>query len=146
VEDCVRRLKWSNNYRVFIPELDAQHKGVFEMVEALGKAASAEAAADVIPAVAEKLVTLMTRHFALEERLMRSSAYPAQDWHRRQHNTARSRIAPLEAGLRSGDRQAAEAFHAFATDWIDHHIRITDRLLAAYLQNFRWGRAVGRAS
>lgn len=66
---------------------------------------------------------------------MRATGYPFYPWHRQQHQTARARMAGLQARIREGDRGAALELLQFLHGWLDQHIRIADRMLGAHLRN-----------
>jgi hemerythrin len=142
----LQKFRWSKTYVIYVPEFDEEHKGVFEAADALARAVTVPTATPEIQALVELLLARMAGHFAHEERMMRGSSYPSFEWHRRQHDTARARVGALEADLRRGDRKAVRALLPFLAEWTDAHIRIADRMMAAYLQNYRWARAVGWAS
>jgi hemerythrin-like metal-binding protein len=139
----MKKFVWSRKYEIHVPELDAGHQAIFELTGALAEAA-AEGATRRIPALAAKIRSGMAAHFAREEELMRESVCPSLAWHRRQHQSARARAqAPA---LRRGDRQAARELADYLAGWLDSHIRITDRMMAAHLQNHSWRRTAAKAS
>jgi hemerythrin-like metal-binding protein len=138
----MKKFVWSKKYEIHVPELDAGHRAMFELAKALAEAA-AEGATRRIRTLAAKIRSGMADHFAREEELMCETVCPSYAWHRRQHQAARARAqAPA---LRRGDREAARELADYLAGWLDSHIRITDRMMAAHLQNHFWRRTAGRA-
>jgi hemerythrin len=74
-------------------------------------------------------------HFWHEERQMRAAGYLHYAWHKRQHHTVRFHMTALEARIRGGDRDAVGELLTFLHGWLNDHIRLTDRMLGAYLRN-----------
>jgi hemerythrin len=66
---------------------------------------------------------------------MRATGYSFYAWHKQQHHTVRSKMTVLEVRIRSGDRDAVCELLAFLHGWLNDHIRVTDRMLGAYLRN-----------
>jgi hemerythrin-like metal-binding protein len=133
----LRKLKWSDAYCVRVADLDDEHKALFGLVEKLGAAVAAKADRASLRECVADLRTLVNRHFRHEERLMHTTGYSLEAWHTRQHDAARRRAAAAAPGLNAGDPQAITALLQFMTGWMDGHIRIADRMFAAYLQVYR---------
>ena len=91
--------------------------------------------------VLQSLVSQMQNHFAHEERLMRASRYDALEWHKRQHNGARRRVKRFIKRIEEGDRKAGAELLEYLAGWLQNHIPVTDRMMAAYLRNFERRRA-----
>ena len=68
---------------------------------------------------------------------MRSSRYPGFQWHEHQHQTGRNKMAMLtQAVHRDDDLGTREAFEDLVR-WMNDHIHLADRMLAAHLRNDR---------
>ncbi len=125
----MQRYQWGSEYELRIPEMDADHHAIFDAAMALREMKPARTGAAL-----KQLTEHVTRHFAAEERRMRSTGYGAYEWHKRQHGAALKKAAELAALLKAGRHEAALASVEGILDWIDGHIRIADRMLAAHLQ------------
>jgi hemerythrin len=127
----------TGGYSVFIAEIDAEHKAMFKLVDELAAALNSRARSKVL----ESLATRMQDHFAHEERLMRASGYDALEWHKGQHDGARRQAKQLFKRIEEGDRKAPGELLEYLTGWLQGHVLVTDRMMAAYLRNFYRRRA-----
>jgi len=130
----------SGGYTIFIPEIDAEHRTLFRLADEL-ETALASRAPQKRSEVLQSLVSHIQDHFAHEERLMRASRYDALEWHKRQHNGARRQIKRFIKRIEEGDRKAGAEMLQYLAAWLQTHIPVTDRMMAAYLRNFERRRA-----
>jgi hemerythrin len=130
----------SGGYTIFIPEIDAEHRTLFRLADEL-ETALASRAPQKRSEVLQSLVSHIQDHFAHEERLMRASRYDALEWHKRQHNGARRQIKRFIKRIEEGDRKAGAEMLEYLAGWLQNHIPVTDRMMAAYLRNFERRRA-----
>src|SRR5271157_2983583 len=95
----------SGGYSIFIPEIDAEHRTMFRLVDEL--AAALDSPARRVPSeLLGSLASQMQHHFAHEERLMRASRYDALAWHKGQHDGARRQAKRFIKRIEAGDREA----------------------------------------
>ena len=66
-------IAWRDQFRVDIPQVDAEHKRLFSLVKSL----SLESADETV----EELLEYVVLHFTNEQGLMERSGYPAFDQH-----------------------------------------------------------------
>ena len=125
---------------MFIPEIDAEHKAAFKLVDELAAAMESRARGARGKAL-ESLLVHLQEHFAHEERLMRASGYDAIEWHKGQHNAARRRVKRFAGRIEEGDRKAGGELIEYLASWLQNHISVSDRMMAAYLRNFERLRA-----
>ena len=86
-----------------VPQIDAEHRAIAELVEKIYSAADAEEG-DAVALLAIELERMVAEHFATEERLMDAIGYPDRERHRRAHRQylagARAQVAALaESGV-----------------------------------------------
>ncbi len=139
----MRKFEWTEDYSVFVPEIDAEHQSIFQLCRSLQLALRAAPAAQLHSLVNELAVRSL-EHFWHEERRMRADSYSFYTWHRQQHHTARVKMNALQDRMRGGDVDAIRELLAFLHHWLKDHIRLTDRMLGAYLRNRE--RQLSRAS
>jgi hemerythrin-like metal-binding protein len=125
----------SGGYAIFISEIDAEHRKLFRLVEELRTARRTRG--EVLRAI----VSDLQDHFAHEERLMRESRYDALAWHKQQHDGARRQARRFIRRIEQGDRKAVAGMLEYLAGWLESHIPVTDRMMAAYLRNFERRRA-----
>jgi hemerythrin len=56
-------------------------------------------------------------------------------WHKQLHDAARRRVGQLVSRIEQGDLEAGTALVAYLTGWLNDHMRIADRMMAAALRN-----------
>jgi hemerythrin len=144
-DEIMRSLKWSTSNAAFVPEIDDEHKEIFEQVSAIQRALAGGAASPRIQALSQRLLTEMVNHFAHEERLMRAARYSAMRWHKRQHDNARKRAGQFTARINDGDNEAGSELVAYISSWLRDHTRLADRMLGAALRNHSLCKVVFRA-
>jgi hemerythrin len=131
----MRSIRWTRANAVYVPKLDAEHARLFDLLRELSQAAAAEDTRRV-QAVYQALLQHVSGHFAHEERLMKSSTYPALDWHKRQHDTVRRRAKEYGDRVEAGDTGAGAELTEFLVSWLRDHTAVHDRMMGAYLRNF----------
>jgi hemerythrin-like metal-binding protein len=131
----VRSFEWSEDHSVFIPELDEQHKALLEVSQELRTAVLTRESADRLEFLAGRMATRLAAHFRYEERLMRGSRYSAIDWHERQHQAARVKLANLWDAIRGRGAESIFAALEELADWHLDHATVADRMLAAHVRN-----------
>ena len=127
---------------VFVPQIDADHQTLFAWLEKVREGAASGDPATSPGLALWHLSKSLSAHFAGEERLMRRSEYDGFEWHQRQHQTGRKRMATLVEAVQSKNEQREqEALQQFE-DWLKDHVALADRMFAAHLRNDLRTRAV----
>lgn len=130
-------LKWSASHEVFVPDLDDEHKEIFEAVAELQKALTSDTALTDLCRLTNHLATCAVDHFAHEERLMRAARYDSLRWHKQQHDGVRRQASQLAARIGQGDRAAGFELVEYLSSWLANHTRVADRMMGAFLRNER---------
>jgi len=123
-----------------MPEIDSEHRILFRIAEDLDLAVGLRAGPDQVNPVLREFVACAAAHFAHEERLMRDAGCPSYHWHELQHETTAARVASLQKRSERGDPDAIPLLLQFLDDWMKDHIRLSDRMMVAYLHNHRLAR------
>ena len=131
----MRLFKWSAADAVFLPEIDAEHRAIFQAAAELQHAAEGSASKEKLLEILRGLLGQMEDHFHHEERLMQSARYLSFGWHKQQHDTARKRAKKAIARIAKGDRTAAIEFLEFLGGWARDHMSVADRMMGASLRN-----------
>lgn len=132
----MRSLQWTEEHSVHVPEIDAEHQSIFRLASDLRGALMNGARRSQIELLARRVSTEVTGHLAHEERLLRAGRYPALEWHERQHQTGRARLAALERELGAGDLEAVFDALEHLAAWLRDHTSVADRMAGAYLRNY----------
>jgi hemerythrin len=111
-------IAWRDQFRVDIPQVDAEHKRLFALVKAL----SLESADETV----EELLEYVVLHFSNEQELMERSGYPGFDQHLKLHEEFGAHVADF---LGSGDawtEDRVQELRRFLNRWLIGHILTHD--------------------
>jgi hemerythrin len=129
-------------------EIDAQHRGILDAMEAAREAAAARDFAAVRASVAA-LGDVLLAHFASEEGFMAESLYPDRARHKAAHDLFMQDFAQLGRELEGGLTDlAVQWIVTRVPEWVKFHIRVNDSALGNYLSSKRFRparRGVGAA-
>jgi hemerythrin len=133
--------RWTEAKSVFVPELDAEHRNVHDLAREVHTAIiSGVPAARFMPKL-RCLLAAAEDHFSHEEQLMKAARYSLIKWHTRQHDTVRRRAAVCLQRIEARDSQAAEELLGFLSVWLNAHMAVADRMMAAVLRAKSWSSA-----
>ena len=128
--------KWSSANSIYLPEIDAEHRAIFQLGNELHKALMAGAGLAQLKPILANLLESTVQHFRHEERLMRAIHYEAFDWHKHQHNVALKRSKALAKRIEAGDSGAPGELLAYLAEWLHKHMSVSDRMMSARLRNY----------
>ena len=131
----MRLFKWSKAKAVFLPEIDDEHRVIYQVGGELRQALDDGAPLFQVQEILHRLISSVEDHFSHEERLMRAEHYPTFDWHRQQHETVRKRMRQFVPLIEAGDMDAGVALTEFLSNWLRDHTGLTDRMMGAFLRN-----------
>ena len=126
---------WTTDDFVYVPQMDAEHQKLFEDAEHVRRAVVLGASGRRVGFHLWRLSKSLAAHLAGEERMMRSSRYPAQQWHERQHDAGRVKMARLLKAVHEQDELGGKDAYQDLARWLTDHIRLADRMFAAHLRN-----------
>jgi hemerythrin len=119
-------------------EIDAQHRGIFEAMDAAREAAAAGDPAEARRAVSA-LGDVLLAHFAAEEAFMNESLYPDRARHKAAHDLFMQDFAQLGRELEAGlSDLALQWITTRVPEWVKFHIRVNDSALGHYLSSKRF--------
>ena len=122
-------MEWSDEYKVGIPEIDAQHRNLAMLIA--GLKASVDAGRDRVHVDLVMLAKYNRAHFSAEETLMLAHAYPASEAHLSEHEQFTQALADLEE--RSATQSVTPELIALLRAWEDQHVKVSDRHLARHV-------------
>lgn len=126
-------LKWESKYEVGVATVDAQHKTLFDHVNALFDAMQAGHGKDEIGRTLQFLATYTVDHFKTEEGLMQRASYPGYNDHKAIHDELTRQVVELQGKLAKGSQMLSLPVMHFLRDWLTHHILEEDKKVAAHL-------------
>ncbi len=135
---------WSDQYLTGLPEIDDQHRRLFEAINRLDQAFRTGDPEQEARQSLAFLIQYTVEHFEQEEAYMQAIGYPLLDFHKKEHSGLVTQLLGLRLKL---DTSADPLLHAtdfaahmanFTADWLAHHINEADM---GYVQ---FGREQGR--
>ena len=103
-------LKWDDSFSIGVPEIDRQHKMLFDLTNEVAKAAAEGTGLD---GPLNSLVEYVKIHFAVEEDLMARSRFPGLDTHRKIHAELAAKVTGMVGRLLEGSPFRRRAFVFF---------------------------------
>lgn len=126
-------LQWNDSLTTGHPRIDNDHRRMVEMVNRLGDAMVRSPGAAACGAMLDELIRYAKCHFAMEEALMRSigGRYTDTTAHKAQHAEMLKNVLNLQARLSAGTVTGLAPAPQFLQGWLLHHIKESDKALAA---------------
>lgn len=127
-------VQWTDDLATGVARIDEQHQELYRQVAALHEAMRS-GAMERVPAIVEFLQQYALEHFAMEEREMVSTGYPALSQHKRLHQRFVDDYLRHKALLAAGLSPAAVVeLSSWLASWLREHVRTVDVDLARYLR------------
>jgi hemerythrin-like metal-binding protein len=126
-------MKWDAKIAVGHGTIDAQHQTLFDRVNALYDAMMAGKGRDELGRTLAFLREYTVEHFQMEQDLMQKSGYPGFLAHKAIHDDLTAKVVDLEAKLAGGSKVLSMEVMNFLRDWLQQHISLEDKRLAAHL-------------
>lgn len=136
-------IQWSDALSVGIPQLDAQHKRLIDLVNSLHEAMARGAANQIVGEVLSDLISYTVTHFQTEEKSLRDTAYPAYAQHKAEHERLVKQVNDLKKRFDGGQASLSVQIQGLLRDWLVNHIRGTDKQYTDHLLKAGLGRCAG---
>ncbi|MEO8369246.1 MAG: bacteriohemerythrin [Candidatus Solibacter sp.] len=127
--------EWNQHCSVGIPEIDAQHRQLIELLGELSACVRKGDSRSLAPTALVKVISYAERHLQREELILRVRAYPGYATHKAEHDAYREKAAALQhyrdrrdVGIRVAN---------FLTEWWRSHILVSDQQYARIFQDSR---------
>jgi hemerythrin len=129
-------LTWSPSLAIGVPEIDEQHRALFERAERFAVAVHANERTPRLAELFDFLAEYALEHFASEEALMRRVDYPDLDRHVAEHRAFKQRLGSLVPQWDSEGESSAMllALLGFLDAWLVEHVRGSDQRLGAFIR------------
>lgn len=130
-------LKWSEDLRTGISEIDAQHIELFDRFDRLADACRKGQGRYEIDEIMAFLGGYIKMHFSGEEEWMQSLGYPGYPVHKSQHVKFMREFGALKEDFDSGGGTAELAIrvNVLVGSWLVTHINTFDKSFAVFLKN-----------
>jgi hemerythrin-like metal-binding protein len=127
-------MQWSEMLSIDGGEVDHQHRGLFDAVNAFHQAVAAGHVTEVVTETLDFLKDYGVRHFNDEEAMLATHGYPGLEQHRRQHQQFISQVAAFRGQLMEGGSGLGHSMSQFLGSWLVNHIMVSDKAYAAFLR------------
>jgi diguanylate cyclase (GGDEF)-like protein/hemerythrin-like metal-binding protein/PAS domain S-box-containing protein len=129
-------LNWKNDYASGVPELDAEHRYLFELAnDLLNTALEPEHSLDSFEHSLESLLQHISEHFDHEESLLAAVGYPQLAAHRIEHQRLLRQAATLHEAAVLNELPFAKLLEYVVQEVILNHMLKHDRMYFAYLND-----------
>ena len=128
--------KITKNHRVGIPEIDAQHRRLYNLIATLNEMCRHyDSAEHIYYSMAVKHTLYYTNyHIKFKENFMLECAYPAMEEHKRFHKIFFQNFLDQIRAFESRSHFSPEKLPIFLNDWLETHL-IMDRDIGLYISN-----------
>lgn len=122
----MKKLIWDKSYELGIPELDIQHRMLFNIVKILIDSVNQKREDEVIEKVLEELLRYTKYHTKTEEKYFENTL--EYEEHREEHNRFREDVARFKDIYESKtDKEFVEMMLLYLQAWIENHVTGMDR-------------------
>jgi hemerythrin len=128
------RFEWSDSFRVDVPELDEQHRRLFELANTLSLAIQETGTIAGHDAEKKELLEFTQKHFSTEEGILRERAYPRLDVQVREHAALVEHLAHFIAAGERRRRPRASSAVDYLKDWLIRHTLLEDQVYRLFLK------------
>ena len=122
-----------DHLKLNIPEIDAQHAALIDLINHLHQAMLQEADRATLDEILSRLLKHAGNHFAYEERLMSQYDYPKFEAHKEEHRKLIERLQNLMDQYYEGKLLLSFAIMIELKAWATIHIEKSDKLLGVFL-------------
>jgi len=124
-------MQWTDEYSIGIPAIDEQHRKIAGLISTLEQSVRDSQDRDRVHSHLVMLAKYNRAHFAVEETLMRTHAYPATEEHLAEHRQFTAALADLE--LKSAIQEVSSELVVLVRAWQEEHVMVSDRRLAEHI-------------
>ena len=136
-------IRLQDDQKVKVPEIDAQHETLIDLINQLHKAMTQCSERNVLDKLIAALIEHAQSHFDYEERLMAEHRYPGYTRHKKEHDRLIEHIVALAQQYRNGDLLLSFAVMVDLKGWALVHIEQFDVALGVFLNRSEAARGSG---
>jgi hemerythrin len=121
------RFEWHDSYGVGLPDIDEQHRMLFEMIDGLAALADGRATGDSMTDTVDRLVALARSHLQYEETLAARRTAHGYETALRDHGEFLRKVEGLSRYLETAPVDALHTMVEFLKDWVIDHALLENR-------------------
>ena len=128
-------LHWQDNFAIGIAEVDHEHRELIGLINALHASLGPDRTTARIEAFLGEVLSDISAHFALEEKVMRTRGYDAYPEHKADHERLLDDLRDIMDEPTAGAALDEAALAARLEDWFGAHFRTHDARLHKFLEH-----------
>lgn len=121
---------WRDEYAYGLPEIDAQHRRLFELGARAQSLVPARADNNAAAQLLAEIVGLVQNHFHTEQVLMSGRGCPSLAAHQAEHAGLLEVLGGFVREFEAGRAEMNVELLAMLDGWITRHLTVTDRTMA----------------
>lgn len=136
----VSRIEWSDEFKLGLPAIDAEHKDLLDVCNQFLDAVLAGQSVEQLARILDSMILRTRAHFLSEERMLDRNGYPGLVVHKAEHERLLLQAEALQD--RYADAAQAEEIASltletahFLQTWLLDHIRTNDRPYRPFLMS-----------
>ena len=126
-------LTWKPEYSVGIESMDVEHRELIDLINTVYTKLGASPSVEDIEDCLEEILSGISLHFALEERIMRDNAYAEYDDHKENHEDLLDEIRDLMDQFAADPKEGARLLEDRLSGWFTSHFGTFDARLHGQL-------------
>jgi hemerythrin len=111
-------IEWRDSFRVSIPQVDMEHRHLFQLVKELDLA--------TVERTIEELLDYVVMHFSNEQELMERCGYPGFEQHLKLHEQFGNQVAEFLGNGEPWSEARVQTVRRFLNKWLIGHIMTHD--------------------
>jgi hemerythrin len=131
--ECLMAIEWNDSWTINVAEMDRQHKRLVGFINDLDKAMRDGRGKKVLGHILEELLDYTRTHFSEEEKLLAANDYPELEEHHKKHVSMTDKVQKMLDTYRSGNAALSIQVRSFLEQWLEKHIKGTDKKYAQFL-------------
>ena len=128
-------LKWHSDYSVGVASMDDEHREMIDLINDIYAQLEAGSDAEKIEQCLGEIFSVISSHFALEERLMQKCNYSEYQAHKDDHEDLLDRIRDLMDDFATSPSNGAQQLRQHLSDWFAGHFSSFDARLHGRLRD-----------
>jgi hemerythrin len=124
-------MEWTPVLAVNVREIDDQHKKLIGLVNKLHDAMRAGQGKKVLEETLQELAAYTVYHFQTEEKYMQQFRYPGYLTHKGEHTAFVKKVTDFQKDFASNRLGLSLDLMNFLKDWVNNHIKETDKQYSA---------------
>jgi hemerythrin len=122
-------IKWKDEFSVGVAAVDHEHRELIELINQLYELTQSGGGRERVVEFLGEIYAQIAAHFALEEKMMRDSAYPALQGHKTDHESLLDQLRDIMDRVEDDGSYDEERLSRDLERWFTEHFRTHDARL-----------------